>query len=728
MGDTAGALNVPPRTAVKDGRTAAPDRPAFRPLPPLRGDLKHYPTAPDRDGTPAWMIEDPVSNRFFRIGWIEHELLSRWGLGERRRVLDAVRRDTPLIVTDAEMDDFVAFLRGNLLLRAVTPAETAALDRIEANAVGSRLRWLLHHYLFFRIPLVRPQAALQAAAPWVEVFFGRRFTIFTLICTVAGLLLASRQWDVFLHTVEDHLTPAGLFGYAVALIAAKTLHELGHAFTATRHGVRVGHMGIAFLVMWPMLYTDTGESWKLPDRRHRFAIAAAGIRTELALAGFATLGWSLVGDGPLRSALFFLATTSWLITIAINASPFMRFDGYFLLSDALDLPNLHARAFALARAALRRAVLGWDEPDPEHFDGGLRRSLIAFAWLTWLYRLALYIGIAVAVYLFFFKLLGLFLLAVELAWFVARPIGAELRVWRDGRRRTQAGHALRSALVLIGFGALLVIPWRASVPAEGWLHSAQQQWVYSPMPARVIEIAVPGPVAAGATLARLDAPDTRSRAAQSVIAVDSLALQLDQAVGRADGAERRGRIAEQLGQQRAEAFAQRAELARLTLAAGFAGIVADVDPQLRPGVWVNPGQPLAVLYDPANWVVDALVPQDAVARIRVGADAVFHRDGHTGAPLAGTVIAIDASRLQSLPHPMLAASHGGRVPVVATPGGGLVPREGLYRVRIQVASSSAEGPLLRQAPGRVTIDAPPRSLVADWLVRAAALLVQESGF
>ncbi|EWS63344.1 hypothetical protein Y695_03422 [Hydrogenophaga sp. T4] len=109
---------------------------------------------------------------------------------------------------------------------------------------------------------MRPQtwlAALQPLLarlrmPWVFGMLG--------LVTVLGLFLASRQWDVFQHTLVDNMTWSGVFGYGLALLFAKTVHEIGHAAVATRYGVRVAHMGVAFLVMFPMLYTDTGESWR----------------------------------------------------------------------------------------------------------------------------------------------------------------------------------------------------------------------------------------------------------------------------------------------------------------------------------------------------------------------------------------------------------------------------------------------------------------------------------
>jgi len=155
-----------------------------------------------------------------------------------------------------------------------------------------------------------------------------------------------------------------------------------------------------------MAYTDTTETWRLTDRWKRLQVAAAGIATELVVAIWATLAWALLPEGTLRGAVFALATTSWVATLAINASPFMRFDGYFILCDALDMPNLHERSFAMARWKLREWLFGLNAPRPEHFSPRKQAALITFAWVVWLYRLVVFLGIAVLVYHFFIKLVA----------------------------------------------------------------------------------------------------------------------------------------------------------------------------------------------------------------------------------------------------------------------------------------------------------------------------------
>lgn len=255
--------------------------------------------------------------------------------------------------------------------------------------------------------------------------------------------------------------------YGVALSLAKVAHELGHAFTAHRHGCRVPTMGIAFLVMFPVLYTDASETWKITRRRSRLAIAGAGVMVELGLAAVATVLWNFLPDGPMRSSVFLLAASTWIVTLTINLNPFMRMDGYYLLADWMRAENLQPRSFAYNRWHLRRLLFGLKAPPPEPLAPKTARFFVLYAWCTWIYRFTLFLGIALLVYHFAFKLLGLILMMVEVGWFVLRPIVAELLAWRNipsdgfdpGRvRLTLVGVALLAVVVLM--------PWQKRVRAR----------------------------------------------------------------------------------------------------------------------------------------------------------------------------------------------------------------------------------------------------------------------
>lgn len=694
---------------------------AAPPLLPLREDLRLAEAASEADGAPAWVIEDPVINRFYRIGWLEFECMLRWGAPPAAIAAD-IAAATPLRPDAADVEAVGEFLARHQLLRP-GPEASARLAAQAGERRWTSWRWWIHHYLFFRIPLVRPQRLFAAIAPHLGLLFRPATLWVVLALSLLGLGLVFRQWDVFARSVVDSLSPAGLLGFAAALVVAKTLHELGHALVATHFGVRVAHMGIAFVVLWPMLYTDTGESWKLKSRYRRLAVSSAGIVTELALAGLATLGWALTDPGALKTACLYLATTSWFLTLALNVSPFMRFDGYFILSDLLDFPNLHERSSALARTALRRSVLGLAEPWPEDFPVARRRQLVAFAFVTWTYRLVIFLGIAVAVYLFFFKALGILLFAVEIAWFIALPVWRELRVWWARRAEVPAGRRRRLALLAVAALLFLAIPWKTEVRGHGLAHATRQQVVFSPFPAQIKAVRQPGPVEAGELLAELDSPDLRLRSVRNEASLRALDVQLTGLQAQERGIELAGITAGRLDEQVAELRSTADELGRLALRAAFAGLWLDTDPQQQAGVWIGSRAPLGILVDPQGWQVEAYVGQEDVGRLKPGARAVYYPEGSVQA-ISGTVIDVDRTRAATIAEPLLTTRHGG--PIALAPySEQAIPADARFRVRIALNGAP---PALRETRGAVVIDGERRSLLGQAATATFATLIRESGF
>ena len=699
-------------------------------LPRIRDELILFPGSPNEDGTPAWVIQDPVSNRFYRIGWLDFELLVHWADHDAAALVATVNEQTPLNVTLSDVRRLMAFLADNQLLRLDQPADVArALGRSQQQK-RSFLEWLVHSYLFFRVPLVRPQAWLARQQPWLERLHMPTVAALIGLIALLGIYLVSRQWDVFTHTLVDNLTWNGVLGYGVALLLAKTIHELGHALVATHYGVRVAHMGVAFLVMFPMLYTDTGESWRLKDSRQRLAIASAGVAVELALASVATLLWSLAPDGAFRNGLFFLATTSWVLTLAVNASPFMRFDGYFVFSDLLDLPNLHERSSALARVWLRRTVLGVQDPWAESFSPAKRRALIGFALFTWLYRLTVFIGIALLVYHFFFKTLGIVLMCLELVWFIGRPVYKELMVWKERRGEVTS----RRRWALLGVLALLVLwlafPFSSRVSGYGWTHAEEQQLVHAPFAAQLVQVPTQRQFKAGDVLFVLDSSMlsiAQDRSQQLARARES---QIAGLMGLPDGEAQRQLLTSQKAFFEAEAKASVDELDRLTLRAPFDGELHDVDHGLAPGVWAKPREPLAMLIDPSRWVVDAYVAEQDLNRVRVGQAARIRLLAGPQTWVDGRIDAIDVSRTTILPSAMLDATHGGPIATVndtAHAGAEKSPvvRDALFRVRVALDAPLATR---QSAPVRVRIEGEKESVLASVFRRMASILVRESGF
>lgn len=654
-------------------------------LPPLREDLALHPGPAQQDGSPSWVIEDPMRGRFFRIGWLEFEVLSRWHLGDAMAVSQRVAAETLL---KPEVDEVLAvrdfFLRHELV---VNPGllQRAAQGPLQQPSLATQA---LHNYLMVRIPLVNPDAWLDRQVKWVAPLLGQRAFVASVVAAMLGLFLAAQQWDNFIATWVETLSWPGLISYSVALVLAKVLHELGHAFTAKRLGLRVPRMGVAIVLLLPMLYTDTGETWRLTRRRDRFAIAVAGMRVELMLAAWCTLAWGLLPGGPLRSALFFLATTSWVMTLAVNASPFMRFDGYYMMSDATGIPNLHDEASQCVKHWLRTRCLGLRDPEPTVGGEPSPPWLLWFGVGTLVYRFFLFLGVALAVYHYFFKALGLFLFAVEIWWFILKPLVAELRVWWKARQHVQLQAALRLGSLLVGGILVLAVPWQGQIQAEGWLRAAQEFAVYSPRPARLLDMPQSGRIEAHQRLAQLDSADLLLRGAKATARIGALDSRLLAATGAEQLMESVRSTREQLSQQRSEVQGADQESRQLQLLAPFAGQVVDVVPDLVPGQLVARQEVLARVIDPTRWIAEVYVDEDDVKRIRLGARARAYVHGVHQEVLKGQVDEIDTVPVDQLPADMLAARHGGFVLTTDDPQQ-LKPRHTLYRVRVAMQQGPA---------------------------------------
>jgi putative peptide zinc metalloprotease protein len=698
-------------------------------LPPLREELRLLPAAANHDGSPAWMVQDPVNNRFFRIGWLDFEVLLRWTNGNAKQVADSVSAETTLAADEADVGALLAFLEQHSLLKADTRQAADSLRKRALLLKKAPLQWLLHHYLFFRVPLVRPQRLLAKLLPFLAWVFTPTTLIAVALLTLTGIFLAARQWGTFISTVVDHLTWSGLVGYSIALVFAKALHEIGHALTATRYGVRVAHMGVAMLVMFPMLYTDTGESWKLTRPRQRLAIASAGIIAELALAGLATLAWSLAPEGSFKSAMFFLATTSWALTVLLNASPFMRFDGYFILSDLLDFPNLHERSGALARIWLRRTLLGFNEPWPERTPRGGNALLIGFALATWFYRLVVFLGIGLLVYYFFFKLLGIFLLGVELVWFIAMPVASELRIWIRRRNEIKSTRKIAGLALLTGLAVFALLPWQTNVHAVGWVHPDRQQQIYSPLAGKLTMLPKEGSVKQGQVVFVLESPDLQISGQRAIGLASARGNELLGLTGLPNGEERRAQLQNQQDMFLAEARLFEGEQSRMQLTAPFSGVLNDLDPQLAPGVWVQPRQPLAVIIDPSGWIAEAYVAEAEIHRVRVGDRVRLYFGLRSSRIVEGRVQEVDTARTAALPHSMLDASAGGPIatlkPSAEDRKSERAPRDALYRVRITMDSAPVGQQMML---ANAVISGEGHAWLPAIFSRIAAIVIRESGF
>lgn len=697
---------------------------AVMPAPALREDLRlHASKGGDH------LVYDPIAHRYHELDAETVAILARWRAGETLGAM-AMRLSAELAteLTAQDLHDIAVTLDRAGLLAEPMLGWRALFAQKQAERRGP-MSWLLHNYLFIRIPLVRPNRFLGATLPMVRLLWSRPALVAIALMGLVGLYLTSRQWDGFTQTFLYFFSVEGAAGYLAALAVVKLLHEAGHAYAARHFGCRVPTMGVALLVLAPVLYTDVTDAWRLQSRRQRLIIAAAGMFTEMAIAAIALFLWALLPDGTARSACFFVATTSLVMSLAINLSPLMRFDGYYLLSDLWDISNLQPRAFALMRWALREALFGLGDPCPEDWSRGKRIAVIAYAVATCIYRLGLFVGIALLVYHLTFKTLGILLFAVEIVWFVLRPIANEVQVWWAMRARIAARR--RSLAPLAGLIALLLVtvaPWPHRVEVPAVLEPVAMQRLAAPLGAKVVTVAAKNDdtVEPGDLLVQLEAPKVRSDIAATRIKIGLATLRRDRRV--ADRADRDATLT--LEQELASLTEKLDGLTRLedqlTIRATVKGRVADLPPDLHEGRWVSKGEEIGFVVAALGRQVRGYLSEDSANAIAAAAEGVFIPDEPLTASVAVRLASVATGGVETLDLPYLASTFGGSVAVNEDRQRRGIPVEAQYQFVALPATPLADaGPILR---GVVRLDARPDSMAERLFRRAVAVLVRESGF
>lgn len=699
-------------------------------LPLLRQELRLTNGAADLAGNPTWLIFDPARYKYYQLGQRAFHILCEWSAGSMGRLKNrfALRNEH---VEDAEVEAIIRFLYANNLAEKSADGNSSAYLKQINSTQKSWLHQATHGYLFFKIPLVRPDGFLKATYPYLTFLFSRVTMVFIVLLSSIGLYVASRQWDEFWATFLHFFSIKGFVAYGATLVVIKILHELGHAYSAVRHKCRVPTMGVAFMVLFPLLYTDVTDAWRLKRRRDRLQIDSAGIAVELMIAGLATFAWAFLPDGPLRSVAFFLATTSWVLSLAVNLNPFMRFDGYHILADALGVHNLQGRGFAFGKWKLRQVLFGLSDPVPEIVSQQHRFVLIIYAYCTWIYRFFLFLGIALLVYNIAFKLLGIVLAAIELIFFIGRPIYQEMAVW--WKRRADIIGNPRGLITLTTLAILVLLlfvplPFRIALPA---LYQAHEQVdIYPPVAGELTSLSVKE-----GQMVRVDDPifELKSLPLDYQLRETTLRMALLQKRLARQVADRRERANSQINLN--SFFAEQNRLRSihsqnddLKLKAPISGVVTYVDDQVRAGDVVNRSNVLVEIASFDKMEIRAFVTETDRHRLKVGAPARFVPQDLFRQSIKASIAEISEAGESEVILPYFQSVYGGAIAVEESGDGKgkMIPVEAIYQVRFVIAKDE-EIVTDKALTGTIHVDAKAESLGFRAFRQIAKVFLRELG-
>lgn len=711
-------------TPIQFKKPVKEEKPEY--VPSFRPELKLNRAPDESDGTQMYTIYDPLTGKYFKISWVEaliiHECTPDITYGDLTRNVN--KKSTAQLSVEDVKDFFAEAAFSNLLIRSRTSEELA---KEAVDAEPNPFSWLLIHYLYLRVPLVNLNRFLDQTLPLLRPFISRTALFLYIIVALSGFLKLIPRIDEYLHTFTYFFNPEGFVAYALAITLVKVVHELSHAYTAKYYGVSVPNVGVAFIVMWPVLYTDVTDGWKLSNRFQRLAISAAGIVAELLLAGLATWGWLLTPPGVLQSAFFVVSSSTWVSTLLVNLNPLMRFDGYYMLGDLWGIDNLQTRAFALARWKWHSALLGMKILPPEQVSPSRERAMIIYALCTWIYRFSLYIFVAIFVYLHFTKLLGVFLFAVEIGVFIIWPVvweAGELYKMRQFLTWNARSIATFTVITLCLLWVILPMPHTKYFPSI--TVPTKNQVIYVPQDGQVKQIYVKRgqSVAEGAPVIQLYSRQIEAEIQKYKGEADRFkrAMMVAGLNSNTHGeiSENKIRLA-QANDQLEELYAMQSTL---TLKADISGTVYYLMDPLSVNQTLKTDTVIAKIADLRDIQVICYVPENDLEFVEIGA-AVKIRLKDEITEVTGKIVKINQHKEDVLEYGQLGSTNKGDLPVNKDAKNTLHLIESYYAVLITL-DPHPDTPLGVGASGYVIYKGPWESLAVHYLKIAGKYFWRES--
>ncbi len=701
-------------------------------LPVLRPDLQFFAGPEEVDGTPTFTVFDPLSGKYTKMGWAEATVLQYLKPGMTvGDLLEILYNATTLRVSAQEIIALCESAEQNSLLAGTSRKKAERLATLHQLRKVGALQWVLSHYLFFRIPLLRPDAFLASTVRSVSFLASRwAFMLYTAM-GLLGVYLITGRLEAYFNTFADFFNWQGIAAYSAAIIGIKCIHEFAHAYTAKSFGVRVRSMGVAFMVFWPVPFCDVTDAWRLKKRWQRFLIGLAGVGSELVIAGCSLLLWAVSPDGTVRSICFVLSSVTAVSTLLVNLNPAMRFDGYYLLMDLSGVDNLQRRAFAVTKWRLRRWLLGARLPAPEeHLTVRRQAWMMIYSIYTWIYRFFLYLGIAVLVYHKFTKAIGVVLFLTEIWLFIVQP------VLREGRELVKLRSSLSfnprvvmTVVLLLALGTWYCLPQpqvlslgAVVAPEEGETQTLylQEAGVVEALHLGRGELAEEGDV-----ILRVRSDSLETQIELLEMELDILAIQIDAL----SADEKKISLVRQNFEERAKIKARLEGLqnrkASCEVRAAMPGVAYNWNEDLRVGQSVQRGTVIGQIGSIDDVRVISFLHEDFLGAIKEADEVKFVTSGDQEEH-GGEIRKISPVRADRIGYPVLTSVAQGDIPVDVTRHGQLRPRGSYYEIEVGFGSQP-EGLSLGQA-GFIQVVTKPRSRLIDTMRYIWGLVLQESGF
>ncbi len=350
-------------------------------LPKLRVDLRFTPLT--EKGNPHYILEDPVRNKFYRLGLEEYLFISRMNQASSiEQLLQSVTQTAETQLSLEQAEAIINWLAVRQLLQIDNASPLIeALKQEHTSKHWQRLSRL--NIITIRISLFNPDPLLKILSPKLSWLTGKLFAFIWLALMISALGIIFSRWQEFSTQSVSFFSAGNLLIIWLIWFSLKLFHELFHALVCWRYGGRVYDAGFLFILFIPLTYVNATSSWNFPSKWQRIHVALAGIFIELGIASIALLVWAGQPDTALGLIAHNTVIIAGISSLIFNANPLMRFDGYYVLSDLTGIPNLYSHGLQFIRTAAAKWFLGIS-PVPSKQSRGRK-------WFIRLYGVGIYV-------------------------------------------------------------------------------------------------------------------------------------------------------------------------------------------------------------------------------------------------------------------------------------------------------------------------------------------------
>ena len=651
-------MNAPENRSVREAEMLRPR---------LREGLRF--SIQEQSGRRVCVVEDSVTSRFHRVGLEEYAFFRELdGSRTMASILARLARDGGgESFTEAEALHMVRWLKDNHLL-AVESARSGGDREHSERTLRSAVTWL--NPLVLKLPLARPDRFFSAVAPWLRPALGGFGFLVWLGVVLAGAAHLGMNWARFTRGFDGIFARDNWLWLFAVWAVLKAMHEFSHGIFCKHFGAAVREIGAIFIVFVPMGYVDATASLGLPSKWRRIMVAAAGLYLEFFLAAIAAIVWARTDAGMLNTLAHNAVVTGTVLTLFFNANPLMRFDGYYILSDLLEIPNLatHGRGWLMRVANWLLLNVRGQKPKPL----ATREDWIVaiYGVASWCWQIVMLAGLLVGASVAL-RGGGLLLAVVAAVGWIALPLWRFVESLASGVG--SGGGKWPTALIRGGIAAALIagalfVPFQRSVSSPGVVELADTRVLRAECAGFVgaIHVRDGDAVESGQLLVELRNDEAASRLAQSRLDLQQQELRARMAYARGDVAEFQAEQAK-AGALRAAVVSHESYVATLQIRAPFAGRVSNRQLAQMPGAFLKTGDEVLQLGRTDGSEVKIAVSEEQEPHFRSAAELPVNVRiaGRSGTFLA-TLIRVEARASRTLIHPALTALAGGPLPLRRT--------------------------------------------------------------